>query len=353
MSAPNIFKSLLPHPTEDDFTSALALLVDPSRDEGPEVLRYILDLVPGVLERFDLTNYSVSKQRTTSSGRFDILLRSPALTPRTQVVVENKVDLSLDDRSIESIRKYLQWLKDYEHVANFLVLNTKYSVPEGADVPEGIIVIHWHMIGKKVRDFLGSLSSGKADAFSKDFLEFLVAHDMGPLDQLNFQDGAAFRDFRTTKMKFDYILESVKSHFEALGYKVSKTVDLAYEEPYYGVVLKKGAYSDLFDNEMYFIDRKTGDSRSLLFVCQTYIEKKFYDFILSKYSGLVGEVTKRSEIVFDDAYYWTISKNVEEGIYSDLEAEKDDLLKFSIDGLKRYQEKLLPLLEKAAKQYRS
>lgn len=88
---------------------------------------------------------------------FDMMIRSPAVNPKTQVVLENKVELSLDDRSIESLQKYLGWLKSYKGTANFLVLNTKYSVPEGSEVPGDIVIIHWHLIAKKVKDFLISL----------------------------------------------------------------------------------------------------------------------------------------------------------------------------------------------------
>ena len=100
------------------------------------------------------------------------------------------------------------------------------------------------------------------------------------------------------------------------------------------------------------MDKKDGESRSLIFAVQTFLEKKFYDFVVSRYSDLLGDITKGSRITFDERYYWTISKNLEEANYADLEEEKDDLLKFSIEGLKAYQEKLLPLLEKAAKQYK-
>ena len=224
MVAPNVFQALLPYPNEDDFTSALVYLIDPKRPYGPEVLSHLLSLIPGFSKGFDSADYAISKQRTAASGRFDILIRSPGVNPKVQIVVENKVELSVDDRSVESIRKYLEWLRGYASVANYLVLNTKYSIPDGTEIPQDVVVTHWHMVAKEVREFLGELPSHETDDTSKDFLEFLEAHDMGPLDKLTFQDGVAFRDFRTTKIKFDYILDSIGSRFRALGYKVGRTV---------------------------------------------------------------------------------------------------------------------------------
>jgi hypothetical protein len=354
MTDSNVLSALLPYPNEDDFTSALAYLVDPRRRNGPEVLRWVLSLIPHLPQAFRFEDYTVSTQRTASSGRFDLLIRSPSLDPKTQVVIENKVELSLDDRSVESIQRYLEWLRSYRGTSYYLVLNTKYSIPEGAEIPEDVLVIHWHMIANRVKGYLFSLPSKDSDVFSKDFLEFLEAHDMGPLDQLNFQDGTAFRDFRTTNMKFDYVLDSIRSHFKPLGYKVNRDIGLTYEEPYYGVNLKKGDYSELFYNCIYFQDRKVGESRSLFFVTQIFIEEpKFYDFLESRYSELLPDILKGSEINFDDRYFWTMRKSLENTDYPDIESEKDDLLGFAVDGLKVYQNKLLPLLEKAAKQYKN
>lgn len=318
------------------------------------MLRWVLSLIPHLPQAFRFEDYTVSTQRTASSGRFDLLIRSPSLDPKTQVVIENKVELSLDDRSVESIQRYLEWLRSYRGTSYYLVLNTKYSIPEGAEIPEDVLVIHWHMIANRVKGYLFSLPSKDSDVFSKDFLEFLEAHDMGPLDQLNFQDGTAFRDFRTTNMKFDYVLDSIRSHFKPLGYKVNRDIGLTYEEPYYGVNLKKGDYSELFYNCIYFQDRKVGESRSLFFVTQIFIEEpKFYDFLESRYSELLPDILKGSEINFDDRYFWTMRKSLENTDYPDIESEKDDLLGFAVDGLKVYQNKLLPLLEKAAKQYKN
>lgn len=347
----NIFTSLLPYPKEDDFTAALAFVIGSGRQHGPDVLRQVLSLLPNAFERFDFDSYVVKTQRPIRAGRFDILISSPAVFPRSQIVLENKVELSLDERSRESIQKYVRWLGAYRGTANLLILNTKYSIPENVDLPKDVVVIHWHMIAKAIRDYLRA-PIAKEDNLSKDFLEFLEANDMGPLDELNPEDGAAFWNFRKTNMKFDYVLDGVKSHFKQLGYKVTRDVDLTFDEPYYGIKLMKGEWTDLFNYYVNFRYRAAGENnqKSLYFVSQLYIENRnFYDFLEGKYSDEIADATRKSGATLDTSYYWTIAKNLETIENSDLEAEKQSLLGFSIEGLRLYQSYLIPILEKAAK----